>query len=261
MWLQRGTEDLAPLAYWFGHTSASQNANQFRRAVSTLAAAVVKRLEFDPEAQRGGLLVNTCGWVDGLGYELLQQQIVDFKVDVLVVIGDDRLHSQLEKFSMTQPRKPAVIKLSKSGGVITRSVVTRQASQSSRIREYFYGTSNELCPHSSVLDLTAIQVFNIGMPPQAPMSALPIGVRLPRDQLVATLVLPAQYPSLLHSVLAVVLTDNSKADDLLQANAAGFVLVTAVDMERQKITLLSPSPFALPSTRLLTGSVKWQDSI
>ena len=89
------------------------------------------------------------------------------------------------------------------------------------------------------------------------MSALPIGVRLQRDQLAATPLTAAQYPSLVHSVLAVVLTDSSKCDDLLQANIAGFVFVTAVDVERQKITLLSPSPLALPSTRLLSGTVKW----
>ena len=111
------------------------------------------------------------------------------------------------------------------------------------------------------MPLHSAQVFNIGMPPQAPMSALPIGVRLPRDQLIATLVPPAQFPSLLHSVLAVVATDSSKCDDLLQASAAGFVFVTAVDMDRQQITLLSPSPLSLPSSRLLTGSIKWQDTI
>ena len=91
------------------------------------------------------------------------------------------------------------------------------------------------------------------------MSALPIGVKLARDPLAAVLVPPSQYPSLVHSILAVVLTESSKCDDLLTANAAGFVFVTMVDMERQKITVLSPSPLALPSTRLLVGSLKWQD--
>ena len=91
------------------------------------------------------------------------------------------------------------------------------------------------------------------------MSALPIGARQQRDQMAATLMSTAQYPSLLNSVLAVALTDSNKCDDLLQANIAGFVFVTAVDMERQKITLLSPSPISLPSSRLLTGAVKWHD--
>lgn len=88
-----------------------------------------------------------------------RQQIVEFKVDVLVVIGDDRLHSQLETFAVSQhQRKPLVVKLSKSGGVITRSSATRHSGQSNRIREYFYGIYNDLCPYSSVVDLTTIQV-------------------------------------------------------------------------------------------------------
>ena len=265
-----------------------------------------------------------------------RQQIIDFQADVLVVIGDDRLHSQLEQFAKSQQqRQPVVIKLSKSGGVITRSVASRLVGQSSRVREYFYGTNNELCPSSNVLDLSAVQarlttpmpprlgqfvhallvrygacstapqggrshahpalhvrpqVFNIGAAPQAPMSALPIGVRVQRDQMAATLLAATQYPSLVHSVLGVALTDSSKCDDLLQvtpcshclidvpsrcslrggiqlsdsccrsqANVAGFVFVTAVDMERKKITLLSPSPMSLPSTRFLSGAIKWLD--
>lgn len=94
------------------------------------------------------------------------------------------------------------------------------------------------------------------------MSALPIGMRLQRDQLAATLLSIAQYPSLVHSILAVAMTESNKCDDLLQANIAGFVFVTAVDLEHQKITLLAPSPISLislPSNRLLTGSIKWQD--
>jgi len=93
------------------------------------------------------------------------------------------------------------------------------------------------------------------------MSALPIGARLQRDQLAASPLSTAQFPSLVHSVLAVALTDSGRCDDLLQASIGGFVFVSAVDMERQKITLLSPSPLALPSTRLLAGSVKWQDVV
>jgi hypothetical protein len=35
------------------------------------------------------------------------------------------------------------------------------------------------------------------------------------------------------------------------------VLVSRVDLERKRITLLSPSPLALPSNTLLAGSLKW----
>lgn len=87
-----------------------------------------------------------------------RQQILEFRADILIVIGDDRLHSQLELFAKSQPRQPAVIKLVKSGGVITRSPTSRAIGQSNRIREYFYGVNNELSPSSNVLDLTAIKV-------------------------------------------------------------------------------------------------------
>lgn len=42
-----------------------------------------------------GLLINSMGWVEGLGYELLCHAARALKVDALLVLGADRLHSQL----------------------------------------------------------------------------------------------------------------------------------------------------------------------
>ena len=41
------------------------------------------------------MVVNTMGWVDGLGYELLLHAIVALRADVVLVVGQDRLYSQL----------------------------------------------------------------------------------------------------------------------------------------------------------------------
>jgi len=38
------------------------------------------------------------------------------------------------------------------------------------------------------------------------------------------------------------------------------VLVTEVDLERKRVTLLSPSPLPLPATTLLAGTLKWVSS-
>ena len=97
----------------------------------------------------------------------------------------------------------------------------------------------------------------ISVPPQAPLSALPIGAKILQDQLAASRVAAAQWPSLTQSVLAVVFCESDKCDDLLAASVAGFVYVTAVDMDKQQVTLLSPSPLAMPTTSLLAGSIKW----
>ena len=105
--------------------------------------------------------------------------------------------------------------------------------------------------------LASAQVSTLSVPPQAPMTALPIGVKLPQDQLAASRVGAAQWPALTHSILAVVFSESAKCDDLLRACVAGFVYVTHVDMEKQQVTLLAPSPLPMPTAWLLAGSVKW----
>ena len=123
-----------------------------------------------------------------------------------------------------------------------------------RLREYFYGVPGDLCPHATTVDFDALQVYIVTKAPQAPSSALPLGMQVPQEQLAATRVTAAI--SLLNAVLAVVLTSSSKCDDLLAAPAAGFVYVSAVDVESGKVTLLAPSPAALPSNVLLSGAIK-----
>ena len=41
------------------------------------------------------MVVNTMGWVDGLGYELLLHAVAALRADVVLVVGQDRLYSQL----------------------------------------------------------------------------------------------------------------------------------------------------------------------
>lgn len=87
-----------------------------------------------------------------------RQQIGQFRADVLVVIGDDRLHSQLSVYVTAPSEPPRVVrKLSKSGGVISRSVAARSAAFSSCVREYFYGVAGDLCPHSTIHAFDSLQ--------------------------------------------------------------------------------------------------------
>lgn len=48
-----------------------------------------------PQVRADGMVVNTMGWVDNLGYDLLLHSIQALKADVVIVVGQDRLHSQL----------------------------------------------------------------------------------------------------------------------------------------------------------------------
>lgn len=42
-----------------------------------------------------GMMVNTMGWIEGDGYSLLRHTIASLAADVVLVVGSDRLHSQL----------------------------------------------------------------------------------------------------------------------------------------------------------------------
>ena len=67
-------EELSPLCYWFGHAvsgGAALGADlvpQFKRLVASLAAAVGRRhgAAAPNPPPPGGVLVNSCGWVDGV---------------------------------------------------------------------------------------------------------------------------------------------------------------------------------------------------
>eukprot|EP00741_Cyanophora_paradoxa_P010655 tig00020537_g10298.t1 len=244
-----------PLAYFFGGVSLSDNARLYEHLVQRLADQLDARLEKDPVFNASGLIINTCGWVDGLGYQLLLFCANALAVDVLLVLGQERLYVELCGERDLARRQAHVVKLAKSGGVVTRDQGYRRKTRMDRIREYFYGPADDLCPAALILNFRDVSIFRIGGQPAAPTSALPIGAESTNDPLRLTEVLPT--PDLQHTILGV--SHAPSADFLLSANLAGFVYVQHVDMERQKITLLAPTPGPTPSRFFLAGTLKWLD--
>lgn len=47
------------------------------------------------------------------------------------------------------------------------------------------------------------------------------------------------------------------SQQLLESNVAGFINIVQMDLENDRMTILSPCPGALPSYYLLVGSIKW----
>jgi polyribonucleotide 5'-hydroxyl-kinase len=92
-----------------------------------------------------GIILKTTGWIDGPGYDLLLEAIQLFSIDIVIVIGHDRLYSLLSSFavasSSTDPSSPSltVVKLPKSGGTVSRNESDRRRLRRGKITEYFYG--------------------------------------------------------------------------------------------------------------------------
>ncbi|KAM1015288.1 hypothetical protein ACFX1T_044982 [Malus domestica] len=256
-----------PLVYFYGHTTPSNNVDLYKVLVKELAQVVERQLSGNAESRASGMVINTMGWIEGQGYELLLHAIDTFNANVVLVLGQAPmtvrlflLNSQEKLWSMIRnvlKNKPGVdvVKLQKSGGVVSRNAKFRQKSRSHRIR-YFYGLANDLSPHSNIANFSDFSVFRIDGGPQAPRSALPIGAEPAADP---TRLAPVNINrDLLHTVLAVSFA--KEPDQIISSNVAGFVFVTDVDIQRKTITYLAPSAGELPSKYLIAGTVTWLET-
>ena len=198
--IEEGYSNLDPLAYFYGHASLSENPKVFRKCMNQLALTIRHRCVEDRRANVAGLIVNWCGWVEELGYELLLTAVDQFAIDILLVVGHERLYIDLVREFKSRSNL-YIAKLSKSGGVVTRSQAYRRDYRSKRIRDYFYGASNQLCPYALTVNFQDVSVFKFGEGPIAPSSALPIGADRKVDETRPVKMNPGGH--LLHSILAV----------------------------------------------------------
>ncbi|WVY92504.1 hypothetical protein V8G54_031592 [Vigna mungo] len=244
-----------PLVYFYGHATPSNNVELYKVLVKELSGMIERQFTGNAESRASGMVINTMGWIEGVGYDLLLHAIRTFKANVVLVLGQEKLCSMLKDVLKSEP-KVDVVKLQRSGGVVSRNAKVRQKARSYRIREYFYGLSNDLSPHSNIANFSDLFVYRVGGGPQAPRSALPIGAEPAADP---TRVVPVNINrDLLHLVLAVSFA--KEPDEIISSNVAGFIYVTDIDIQRKKITYLAPSSGELPSKYLIMGSLTWLET-
>ncbi|GLU11155.1 hypothetical protein SLE2022_279190 [Rubroshorea leprosula] len=244
-----------PLVYFYGHTTPSNNVDLYKALVNELAQMLETQFSRNAESQAAGMVINTMGWIEGTGYELLLHAIDTFKANVVLVLGQEKLFSMLKSVAKSKPNVD-VVKLQKSGGVVSRNAKVRQKARSYRIREYFYGLTNDLSPHSNIANFSDLFVYRIGGGPQAPRSALPIGADPVANPLRVT---PVNIDrDLLHTILAV--SYAKEPDQILSSNVAGFIYITEIDVQRKVVTFLAPSAGELPSKYLIAGTLTWLET-
>ncbi|CAN6472578.1 unnamed protein product [Victoria cruziana] len=241
-----------PIVYFLGHVNPSGHANLYKVLVKELAKNIEKQFMENSEARAAGMVINTMGWVEGVGYELLLHAIEAFNTDVVLVLGQERLFSMLKDVLKTKGNVD-VVKLHKSGGVVTRNSKFRQRARNDRISEYFYGLSNYLSPHSHVMNFNDITIFRLGDGLQAPSSALPLGAKPLADPMHLA---PANVSlDMLNQILGV--SCATKSDQVILSNVAGFIYIKNIDMKRKRIIYLAPWHCKLPSRFLLIGNLMW----
>lgn len=241
----------APLVFSYGSASMGSNPDYFTECLQHMATKLNSQCDSEPDFRTPGLIINTCGWVEGVGYKLLKDSIEKLSADVVLVLGDERLYSQLAGELTGQ--NISVVKLHKSGGVVNRDPQYRRQTRMSKIREYFYGEAGNLSPDYRVLNFSDVALYRIGGGQSADSSCLPIGAESVISKLTPQLVVPG--PELKHAVLAVSYAES--ADHVLSSNIAGFIIVQEIDVANQRMTVLAPSPGNLPNNVLIIGDIKW----
>lgn len=241
-----------PVVFYYGGVSPSENADLYRHCVERLADVVEERARRDPVAGSSGIVVNTMGWVEGLGYDLLLHAIRALKINTVIVVGQDRLHSQLKRSLAKEKGAIQVVKAAKSDGVVQRSKEVRQESRQRRVEEYYYGLRKDLHPTSQTATIDSLQVYKVGGGPKAPTTALPIGATSVSNPLKISKV--SDFRDILNCMVAV--SHAKTPEELLNTNVAGFIYIQDVDVDKGTVTYLSPRDGALPNTLMLAGTYR-----
>ncbi len=186
-----------------------------------------------------------------------------FNFNVILVVGNERLHVTVSKQLAVVNESIRILKIPKSGGIVDKDASYRRSLQHFQFRSYFYGPQQEFHPFSLTISAANVIIFRVGDASSlAPSSALPLGATRKIDSSRLTKVSELSPAQLLYSVLGV-LAEGSTFDhetalqEAALAPMAGFVHVLEVDEQKQTMTVLSPCAGNLPSKYLLLGSLKW----
>mmetsp|Transcript_26229 Transcript_26229/g.44221 ORF Transcript_26229/g.44221 Transcript_26229/m.44221 type:complete len:462 (+) Transcript_26229:177-1562(+) len=292
--LEENFDAATPLVHFFGHTSPEENLEWYKQQVSSLASTIADKHAADADGRASGLIVNTGAWNDQgggtHGLEILHHAIEAFEIDIVLVIGHDRLYASLQEWSNTRVvalkekdtdnwRQPTahkaltIAKLPRSGGVVARTEASRRRARRSLVHEYFYGKKVIVAgeeqppryrPHRQELSLSSCTFFSCGGV-RLSESMRPLGQEKAAQGGAAVLQPVPPSMELEHAVLAVLQAQegaagpesNSSDGQRTPANIAGFVYVVKLEQDLNTVTVLSPCPGKLPSLDFVVGSIKW----
>ena len=280
-----------PLVLWHGKTELSNDL--YREQVGSLGRKIEARLEHDEWARSSGIIVNTNGWIQDDGFKLLLTTVEAFKISVVLVLGHDRLYSMMKSAVGTNDNKNSttsatkVIKVPRSGGVVSRANDFLLNNRSRSIRRYFYGSMVDP-PQQQPQQQQQTQMRSVAVHRVPQLTPFALQIRFDKLTLYkySSLSLSASLlpvtgaqstepvqlerveitEKLLHTILAVchpqavaAFEQSGKARDLYESGVAGFCVVERVLEGTDMIHVLSPCAGNLPSHTLLVGDITWME--
>jgi len=114
-------------------------------------------------AQSSGLLIDTpLQFSTPQNYDLIQHAVADFGVTTLVVVGSERLYSDMLRRYDTPTSGISVVKIPKSGGCVDRDETFLKLSRARQVKEYFFGEPKKtLSPYTMTVEFGALRIFRL----------------------------------------------------------------------------------------------------
>ena len=84
-----------PLVLWYGSTDLNAHPDLYKAQLDKLGKSIDGRLVGDVDARASGILVNASGWIEDMGYTYLIHAIDALRINVVLVMGHDRLYAML----------------------------------------------------------------------------------------------------------------------------------------------------------------------
>lgn len=94
--IEEGLSSHIPLLYHYGHIQPGENVSLYKSIMTRLASAIHKKMEKDPHSKHSGVIVNSCGWIEGLGFEFLLHAVQAFQIDVVIALDSEKLYYDLK---------------------------------------------------------------------------------------------------------------------------------------------------------------------
>ncbi|KIJ69109.1 hypothetical protein HYDPIDRAFT_172583 [Hydnomerulius pinastri MD-312] len=281
---------LIPFTYWYGHAETKRNPQLLDRLIRNLGVNVVERYDNDPEARVSGLIIDTpssfasgpsSGSSTDSRHTLIKACIEAFRINVILVVGHEKLNVEMHR---QYGSRLTVVKIPKSGGVVELDHSYRQRVRDYQLHAYMYGQTIDpppgissaivggeaatdliLSPSSTIIKFGDLTIYRIGEETMAPSSALPIGATRALSEMQPTVLDPASSGSgLLNGVLALLAPfnpdENERYDEeLLDLHVIGFLVITNMDIQNKKMTILAPNQGSLVGKTAIIGSFEWSE--
>lgn len=178
-----------PHVRFFGLQEPLKNVAYYNQLVGLLAETAEKRVQKSQESLKSaGMYIDTPASLvapdnQQVGLQVVQNIVNKFKINVLLVVGNERLYSTVKKMfakngtgsnagakantqdNSVQHQQVTVVSVPKSGGVVDRDVDYMSSVQMQLVNEYFYGTSKQpLSPFTVTIDYSTLTVYKVSTP-------------------------------------------------------------------------------------------------